>query len=133
MNQRYQGLHQRDQRTQLFAASPIPRPNTVPNAHNERLTIRELENLEAQNEDDVEMLHSKVRSLKMLTTKIGDEIRESNSLLELLSNRFEQTGSTLKRTAKRMIQTAKNAHIPLKTWALFFLIVMLFFWLVRWL
>lgn len=85
--------------------------------------------LESQSNEEINIMTQKIRALKGLTLKMGDEIRGSNQTLNDLSDNFENTTKLLKKTFKNMMIMAKNSKITLKTWfIIFFIICILFFW-----
>lgn len=91
-----------------------------------------LDSLESQNDKHIEGLSAKVKLLKDITVKIGDEVRDSNNLLTNLENNFEGARTRLKGTYNRMVVMADRSGISLKMWLLFFGIVFLFFFYVWW-
>ncbi|KAK9471009.1 uncharacterized protein V1510DRAFT_234081 [Dipodascopsis tothii] len=137
-------LHQRDARTQLFetrAGSPgygysedksAPFRSATPNARGQ-YSDTVMSGLESQNDNELEGLTARVRMLKTITTKIGDEVRDSTKLMTTLETGFESTQVRLKGTYKRMMVMADRSGIPFKYWLMFFGFVFFMFWLVRWL
>ncbi|VVT43996.1 uncharacterized protein SAPINGB_P000250 [Magnusiomyces paraingens] len=125
-------MNGRDNRTQLFSSYT---PNAYPNSYAQsrlstptagglsaRLpaayqTRQEspyqsdsvMDSLESQNDVQIEGLSAKVKLLKDLTVKIGDEVRDSNKLLSDLENSFEGARTKLKMTFNRMIIMADRS------------------------
>lgn len=92
-----------------------------------------LSSLESQNDSEVESIIGKVRQLKSMTIAIGDEIRESSALAEMMNERFEGTRLRLRGTMSRMLVMAQKTGVGWKAWMVFFTIVVLLFWWVRYL
>ena len=61
--------------------------------------------------------------LKDLTVAIGEEIRDSSSLAQQINDQFENTGTRLKGTMRRMLRMAERTGVGWKVWVLFFLAV----------
>lgn len=126
--------HQRDLRTQLFS-TPHGRSGTVPQRmsspyenspkvsakHNEAFLL----SLEDQNENEVDLMSSKVSALKNLGVMMGLEINKSMRLNDDISNNFERGSVTLKNTYNRMVLMSKRAGISWKMWLLFFAVFFL--------
>lgn len=88
-----------------------------------------LSQLESQSEEHIGSMTQKVKALKALSMKMGDEIRGSNHTLNSLGDTFENTSKKLKNTFGSMMEMAKRSRISIKTWLLiFFLVAILFFW-----
>lgn len=129
------GVHQRE-RTQLFAnikplgsrsGTPIGREPTP--SYNDTI----LNQLEQQNDDQIDGLSAKVRVLRDLSVRIGDEVRDSSSLLQSMEGGFETARNSVKSVMTRMIRTADQSGISWRSWLGLFAIVALCFWLVLWL
>lgn len=135
------GAHQRDLRTQLFSspnvglrtpsrtplrtASPYdPTPNNSNQAkYNESL----MNSLELQNDEEMNIMGSKISMLKNLGEKMGVEINKLIKLNDDITNNFEKGKITLKNTYNKMIVMSQRAGISWKMWLLVFLIVTLWF------
>ncbi|OEJ81924.1 Protein transport protein BET1 [Hanseniaspora osmophila] len=88
-----------------------------------------LSQLESQSEEQMSIMGTKVKQLKNLTTKMGDEIRSSNSTVSQLGETFEGTSLKLKKTFNKMMIMASKSRIPLRTWFLIFVVIgFLFFY-----
>ncbi|POS86017.1 hypothetical protein EPUL_001595 [Erysiphe pulchra] len=90
-----------------------------------------LSSLESQNDSEVEGILGKVRLLKSMTVAIGDEIRESSALADMMNERFEGTRVRLQGTMSRMLVMAQKTGVGWKVWLAFFVAVILLFWWVR--
>jgi blocked-early-in-transport protein 1 len=90
-----------------------------------------LSSLESQNDDDISQMSQKVRMLKDITLKIGDEIRDSTKLAENMNDSFESARRRVRGTMMRMRVMAERTGVGWKVWLLFFLAVTLLFWYVR--
>ncbi|KAK9453330.1 hypothetical protein V1511DRAFT_512964 [Dipodascopsis uninucleata] len=133
-------LHQRDARTQLFdgfdssrSNSPAPSASSgmraaSPNSRGQ-YSDYVMSQLESQNDNELDNLTAKVRILKDITTKIGDEVRDSSKFMQNLENGFDSTRVRLKGTYNRMMRMAERSGISWKVWLGFFAFVFLmFFW-----
>ncbi|ODV59747.1 Bet1p ASCRUDRAFT_26247, partial [Ascoidea rubescens DSM 1968] len=86
-----------------------------------------LSQLEAQNDETIDVMTDKVKLLKNLTIKMGTEIKSAN--LNSLSDTFDKTSSSLKRNFNNLLIVSKNAGISWKSWLIFFILVFgFFFW-----
>ncbi|RKF58062.1 Protein transport protein BET1 [Erysiphe neolycopersici] len=90
-----------------------------------------LSSLESQNDSEVEGILGKVRLLKSMTVAIGDEIRESSALADMMNERFESTRVRLRGTMSRMLVMAQKTGVGWKVWLAFFVAVILLFWWVK--
>lgn len=88
--------------------------------------------LESQNEETVNIMHSKLTQLKDLSMKMGDEINKSKLNLGSLGSNMEAAGHRIRGNMKRMVIMAERSGISWKKWLAFFAIVFLFF-LMAWL
>lgn len=86
-----------------------------------------LNELESQNDAQVEGILGKVRTLKNMTTAIGDEIRDSSALAEKMNDSFDQTRVRLRGTMNRMLVMAERSGISWKIWLAFFAAVIMLF------
>lgn len=91
-----------------------------------------MDSLESQNDVQIEGLSAKVKLLKDLTVKIGDEVRDSNKLLSDLENSFEGARTKLKMTFNRMIIMADRSGISWRMWLCLFALISLVFFYVWW-
>ncbi|KAK9380204.1 uncharacterized protein V2V93DRAFT_359724 [Kockiozyma suomiensis] len=128
-------LHQRDARTQLFDgfdSSSSSRPNSpgfrtaTPNARGQ-YSDSVMSGLESQNENELEGLTARVRLLKDITVKIGEEVRDSSKFMGSLEDGFDNTKLRLKGTYKRMMRMAERSGVGWRAWVAFFLFVFLIF------
>lgn len=90
-----------------------------------------LSSLESQNDSEVEGILGKVRLLKSMTVAIGDEIRESSALADMMNERFEGTRLRLRGTMSRMLVMSQKTGVGWKVWLAFFVAVILLFSWVR--
>lgn len=91
-----------------------------------------MDSLESQNDRHIEGLTAKVKMLKDITLKIGDEVRDSNKLLEDLEHNFEGARTKLKVTFNRMKIMAERSGISWKVWMMLFGFIFLIFFYVWW-
>lgn len=89
-----------------------------------------LSQLESQNDLHINSIGQKVKALKNMSLKIGEEIRESNKTLQDLSNTFDQTKSSLKKTVDKVILMAQRSRISFKIWLTIFLTVFLLYFYI---
>ncbi|KAK9485543.1 hypothetical protein V1527DRAFT_466759 [Lipomyces starkeyi] len=138
-------LHQRDARTQLFDGYDVSRSSSpslgnssngtpsgfraaTPNSRGQ-YSDSVMSGLESQNDHEMEGLTARVRLLKDITVKIGEEVRDSTKLMGNLENGFDSTRVRLKGTYNRMMRMAERSGVGWRVWAGFFCFVMLlFFW-----
>ncbi|AET39531.1 Bet1p Ecym_4492 [Eremothecium cymbalariae DBVPG len=132
------------QRTQLFGpefSKPVERSrspfnngshqNNSNNNINGSLDYSQsmLAQLESQSDAEVGIMSEKLKALKNLSLRMGEEIRGSSHTLDELGNTFEQGSVKLKRTFNKMMIMAKKSKISIKTWLLiFFSVGVLFFY-----
>ncbi|PFH49464.1 hypothetical protein AMATHDRAFT_41529 [Amanita thiersii Skay4041] len=86
---------------------------------------------EAQNDQRLDELHSKIRTLRGVTSDIHDDVERQNFMLDETGDRFSSFASTLKQTSRRAGQAFGIGTGSLKPWriALFILGAFLAFWL----
>ncbi|KAI5813059.1 v-SNARE [Pyronema omphalodes] len=89
-----------------------------------------MEELESQNDAAVEGLSAKVKMLKDITVAIGEEVRQSNSLIETMNEQFAETRQKLGGTMKNMLRMARRTGVGWKAWVAFFAAVGMLFWWV---
>lgn len=129
------GAHQRE-RTQLFAnARPLASRSGTPIGREPTPSFNDsvLNQLEQQHDDQIDGLSAKVRVLRDLSVRIGDEVRDSSSLLQTMEGGFETARTSVKNVMTRMIRTADQSGISWRSWLGFFAIIALCFWFVLWL
>lgn len=91
-----------------------------------------MDQLESQNDAQIEGLSAKVKMLKEITVKIGDEVRDSNKLLSGMEDNFEQARIKLKGTFTRMIRMAERSGVGWRAWLGLFAFIFLIFFYVWW-
>lgn len=88
-----------------------------------------LASLESQSEEQMGAMGQRIKALKSLSLKMGDEIRGSNQTIDQLGDTFHNTSVKLKRTFGNMMEMARRSGISIKTWLIiFFMVGVLFFW-----
>ncbi|KAF8702651.1 hypothetical protein AX14_014359 [Amanita brunnescens Koide BX004] len=87
---------------------------------------------ETQNDQRLDELHSKVRTLRGITSDIYDDTERQNSMLDDTGDNFSSFSATLKQTSRKAAQAFGIGTGSLKPWRIAMLIVGLFitFWLV---
>ncbi|KAL3232967.1 Protein transport protein BET1 [Nakaseomyces bracarensis] len=133
MSSRFESnVYQRDtSRTQLFGNTGLDTDKSSPYDNQGKLDYSQstLAQLESQSEEQMGSMSQKIKALKSLSLRMGDEIRGSNGTLDQLDNTFQRTTTKLKQTYKDMMVMAKKSRISIKTWlAVFFFVFLLFFW-----
>lgn len=145
--------HLRDNRTQLFSnvgnyssaqiingssgagssrnGSPNSYMSATPNSKGQ-YSDAVLSQLESQNDDHIEGLTAKVKILKDVASKIGDEVRDSNKLIETMEENFESARVKLKGTFTRMLRMAERSGVGWRAWLLLFAFISLIFFFVWW-
>ncbi|RCH87874.1 hypothetical protein CU097_009094 [Rhizopus azygosporus] len=92
----YQNLHNR---TALLGDAKYDRNTPSPSREFDSVKVKmndyELDYLESQNDEDISGLSAKVKILKNITGKIGEEIKYGNSLIDSMNSQFSNTGSIL--------------------------------------
>lgn len=89
-----------------------------------------LSQLESQSEQQISQMSQKIKALKSLSLRMGDEIRNGSKTLEDLESTFGSTSAKLKTTFGNMMKMAKRSKISIKTWLIIFFVVGLFFFWV---
>lgn len=75
------------------------------------------------------IMGQKLKALKQLSLKMGDEIRGSSNTVNNLNNTFQNTTIKLKSTFNNMMEMASKSGVSVKTWLLiFFIVAIFFFW-----
>ncbi|CAI4039752.1 hypothetical protein SMKI_09G1620 [Saccharomyces mikatae IFO 1815] len=88
-----------------------------------------LASLESQSEEQMGAMGQRIKALKSLSLKMGDEIRGSNQTIDQLGDTFHNASVKLKRTFGSMMEMARKSGISIRTWLLIFFVVgILFFW-----
>lgn len=108
-------LYQRDpSRTQLFgAADPTLIDDRTSPYDKGKLDYSQstLAHLESQSEEQMGVMTEKIRALKSLSMRMGDEIRGSNKTLDQLDDTFQRTTVKLKQTFNNMMDMAKDREL----------------------
>ncbi|KAJ6606849.1 hypothetical protein B0H10DRAFT_577774 [Mycena sp. CBHHK59/15] len=88
---------------------------------------------ETQNDQRLDELHSKIRTLRGVTTDIHDDVERQNLMLDDTGDRFNSFGASLAQTTRRAGQAFGIGEGQLKTWRIALFIVAFFFsfWIVR--
>lgn len=129
-------LNQRDQsRTQLFGSfkeqeeTPVSAYGNGNNKSKFDYSQSSLAQLESQSTDQMNIMGQKLKALKHLSLKMGDEIRGSNETVNNLNDTFHNTTVKLKSTFNNMMDMASRSGVSIKIWLLiFFVVAVLFFW-----
>lgn len=88
-----------------------------------------LAQLESQSTEQMTIMGQKLKALKQLSLKMGDEIRGGSDTVNNLNDTFQNTTIKLKSTFNNMMEMASKSGVSIKTWVLIFFIVgILFFW-----
>ncbi|KAI9256011.1 SNARE domain-containing protein, partial [Sporodiniella umbellata] len=94
-----------------------------------KMNDRDLDHLESQNDEEITGLSAKVKLLKNITGKIGDEIRYGNGLLDNMNDQFSSTGSILGKTMNNFkVMASKESGTMWFCLSLFIVCVILFFY-----
>ncbi|KAJ7100800.1 hypothetical protein B0H15DRAFT_936684 [Mycena belliarum] len=88
---------------------------------------------EGQNDQRLDELHSKIRTLRGVTTDIHDDVERQNLMLNDTGDRFNSFGASLAQTTRRAGQAFGIGEGGLKTWRIAVFIVSFFvsFMIVR--
>ncbi|KAJ6598191.1 hypothetical protein DFH09DRAFT_1131209 [Mycena vulgaris] len=90
---------------------------------------------EAQNDQRLDELHSKIRTLRGVTTDINDDVERQNLMLDDTGDRFNSFGASLAQTTQRAGQVfgIGQGAGGLKTWRIVMFVVGAFisFWIIR--
>ncbi|KAJ7916805.1 hypothetical protein B0H13DRAFT_355873 [Mycena leptocephala] len=83
---------------------------------------------ESQNDQRLDELHSKIRTLRGITTDIHDDVERQNLMLDDTGDRFNSFGASLAQTSRRAGQAfgIGEGAGGLKTWRIVVLVVGLF-------
>ncbi|EEB95209.1 hypothetical protein MPER_05858 [Moniliophthora perniciosa FA553] len=71
---------------------------------------------ERQNDQRLDELHSKIRTLRGVTTDIHDDVERQNLMLDDTGNTFSSFGASLAQTTRRAGQAFGIGQGGLKTW-----------------
>ncbi|KAJ7220724.1 hypothetical protein GGX14DRAFT_354581 [Mycena pura] len=82
---------------------------------------------ESQNDQRLDELHSKIRTLRGITTDIHDDVESQNLMLDDTGNRFNSFGFSLSQTTRRAGQAFGIGEGGLKTWRVVIFVVAFFF------
>ncbi|KAF4609497.1 hypothetical protein D9613_012287 [Agrocybe pediades] len=87
---------------------------------------------ESQNDQRLDELHSKIRTLRGITTDIHSDVEAQNLMLDDTGDRFSAFGNSLMQTSKRAGQVFGIGSGSLKPWRIAMLIVGVFisFWFI---
>ncbi|PPQ78455.1 hypothetical protein CVT25_011850 [Psilocybe cyanescens] len=87
---------------------------------------------ESQNDQRLDELHSKIRTLRGITTDIHGDVESQNLMLDETGDRFSSFGASLMQTSKRAGQAFGIGSGSLKPWRIAMLIVGVFlaFWII---
>ncbi|KAF5309984.1 hypothetical protein D9619_010240 [Psilocybe cf. subviscida] len=87
---------------------------------------------ESQNDQRLDDLHSKIRTLRGITTDIHSDVEAQNLMLDDTGDRFSAFGTQLSQTSRRAAQAFGIGTGSLKPWRIGMLIVGLFvaFWFI---
>ncbi|KAF9259704.1 hypothetical protein L218DRAFT_862851 [Marasmius fiardii PR-910] len=86
---------------------------------------------ERQNDQRLDELHSKIRTLRGITTDIHDDVERQHFILDDTGNTFNSFGTSLSQTARRATQAFGIGQGSLKSWRIAMYLVGAF--LVLWL
>ncbi|KAK0199629.1 hypothetical protein DFS33DRAFT_1267643 [Desarmillaria ectypa] len=81
---------------------------------------------EAQNDQRLDELHSKIRTLRGITTDINDDVERQNLMLDDTGNSFSSFGATLAQTSRRAGQAFGIGQGGLKSWRVAMYVVLIF-------
>lgn len=70
---------------------------------------------------------NKVKTLKLLTVAMGDEIRDSSAMMDKMNDTFDNTRLRLRGTMNRMMVMAERTGVGWKVWLGFFAAVVFIF------
>ncbi|KAI8368837.1 hypothetical protein EDC96DRAFT_504543 [Choanephora cucurbitarum] len=127
----YQNLHNR---ASLFGGAEDERSSYYESQGSQKslkinMNDKDLDYLESQNDDEISGLSAKVKILKNITGKIGDEIRSGNSLIDQMNDQFSNTGSILGKTMNNFkVMASKESGTMWWCLTLFIVFVIFFFY-----
>ncbi|KAL1926911.1 hypothetical protein VTP01DRAFT_5241 [Rhizomucor pusillus] len=137
----FQHLHNRsallgDARTPSPSLYDTSRSSSPASTHSLKLKMddNDLEYLESQSDERISGLSAKVKTLKSITGKIGEEIRAGNSLIDTMNNQFGDTGSILGQTMHNFkIMAAKESGATM-CYLMFFIVIVVvisYYWFFK--
>jgi len=87
---------------------------------------------ESQNDQRLDELHSKIRTLRGITTDIHQDVEAQNLMLDETGDRFSAFGNSLLQTSRRAGQAFGIGTGSLKPWRIAMLIITVFlaFWII---
>ncbi|EPQ51253.1 hypothetical protein GLOTRDRAFT_118022 [Gloeophyllum trabeum ATCC 11539] len=85
-----------------------------------RASARVEDTYEAQNDQRLDELHSKIRTLRGVTTDIHDDVERQNLMLDDTSNAFSSFGSSLADSGRRAAHAFGLGSGGVKQWRLIF-------------
>ncbi|KAF9044174.1 Bet1-like protein [Panaeolus papilionaceus] len=87
---------------------------------------------ETQNDQRLDELHSKLRTLRGITTDIHNDVESQNLMLDETGDRFSSFGTQLRESSRRAGQAFGIGTGSLKPWRIAMLIVGVFmvFWVI---
>lgn len=112
-----------DHRAALFG-SRSGRP--AQSKKNDMYAANSREMMERQNDAQIEDLEAKVDKLKDITYKIGGQIKESNSLLDNMSNSFDKAAGLMKNTLGHLNKMMDNKSSKHMIYMVVFIVVLFF-------
>ncbi|KAI0037183.1 hypothetical protein K488DRAFT_75509 [Vararia minispora EC-137] len=86
---------------------------------------------EAQNDQRLDDLHAKIRTLRGVTTDIHDDVERQNLVLDNTGNTFSQLSSGLSASANRMMRSFSPGTLSILRIAFFIFGFFIGIWLVR--
>ncbi|KAF4566436.1 hypothetical protein EYR36_011862 [Pleurotus pulmonarius] len=82
---------------------------------------------EGQNDQRLDDLHSKIRTLRGITTDIHDDVERQNLMLDDTGNSFSSFAGSLAQSSRRATQAFGLGEGGLRTWRVVMLVVGAFF------
>ncbi|KAH8915033.1 hypothetical protein BT69DRAFT_1262422 [Atractiella rhizophila] len=76
--------------------------------------LRQDEEFERQNEERLQSLHSKIKTLRSVTIDIHSDSQSQNALLDTTSNTFDRFTSALQNTSTRLTRSVNGKHSQTK-------------------
>lgn len=89
-----------------------------------------LQSIESQNDEKIDGLTAKIRILKDISSKIGEEVKDSTNLLANMEEGFDNARLKVKNTMNRLIQTSREHGIGWRAWLGFFVFIWFCFFIV---
>lgn len=94
------------------------------NGHSHRIQTNEV--IEAQNDQLMEQMSDKIKTLRTLSIDIGEEVRTQNQDLGGMGDDFDTTGSLLGSSMKRLKAMGNAGHNRWMLYIVIFIIVLFF-------